>query len=278
MILIGAPKRPPGVTIRFEVLLRSGDPVFRGEGRVVAHRIHSNGREGLEIRFTRLDSRSKALVEQVLELRKTGNLAPASMPPPPLASPALETKVPANPPPMQIAQQVRTEEEQEPAVRQVEEEPRDSTESQAVSVDRETSVRAEVVEAQASEDQALSEEQAVGEGPKQPSPVPVRVEGTADSSPAVEDVEEIEPEEELEVLDEDPTPFAPPVMLAEMEAGPTVRAPAPPSGTRFSAASVEGSEEPAAALAKLRARQGAFETPPSARDLLDRLRQRARAS
>ncbi|PKN39511.1 MAG: hypothetical protein CVU63_15640, partial [Deltaproteobacteria bacterium HGW-Deltaproteobacteria-20] len=82
MILIGAPKRPPGITIRFEVVLRSGDAVFRGEGRVVAHRVHSNGREGLEIRFTRLDSRSKGLVEQVLTLRRTGALAPASMPPP----------------------------------------------------------------------------------------------------------------------------------------------------------------------------------------------------
>lgn len=77
MILIGAPARPPGIVVRFELLLRNGEAVFRGEGKVVAHRVHANGRQGLEVRFTRLDKHSKALVERVLELRKAGALAPA---------------------------------------------------------------------------------------------------------------------------------------------------------------------------------------------------------
>ncbi len=77
MILIGAPARPPGIVVRFELLLRDGEPVFRGEGKVVAHRVHSNGRAGLEVRFTRLDKHSKALVERVLELRKAGAIAAA---------------------------------------------------------------------------------------------------------------------------------------------------------------------------------------------------------
>ena len=76
MIIIGAPSKPPGITVRFEIVLEDGSVVFRGEGRVVAHRMHSNGRHGLEVQFTRLDSHSKNLVKRVLELRKQGKLVP----------------------------------------------------------------------------------------------------------------------------------------------------------------------------------------------------------
>ena len=78
MIVMGAPQRVPGITVRFEILLAGGEPVFRGEGRVVAYRVHGNGREGLEVRFTRLDSKSKAIVDQVLSLRRSGVLTSAS--------------------------------------------------------------------------------------------------------------------------------------------------------------------------------------------------------
>lgn len=276
MILIGAPKRPPGITIRFEVLLSGGEPVFRGEGRVVAHRVHSNGREGLEIRFTRLDSRSKALVEQVLDMRKTGALTPASLPPPPLAKPTPEPKIPASPPPARIAVQPAADEDQKPEVNQDDEETHDSVELASPATSQVDQVVQEVHEPNASEAtnhaSVVAQERAPQEALESaPSPSPVQTEETVDSD---EDVEEIEPEEELEVLDEDPTPFAPPVMLAELE-GPTVHAPTPPS--RFQA-SAKGPEAPAAALSKLRARRGAFETPPSADELLARLRQRAKAS
>ena len=78
MILIGAPPRSPGIVVRFELLKRNGQPLFRGEGKVVAHRVHANGRQGLEVRFTRLDTHSKDLVDRVLKMRKSGALAPAS--------------------------------------------------------------------------------------------------------------------------------------------------------------------------------------------------------
>lgn len=290
MILIGAPKRPPGITIRFEVLLSGGEPVFRGEGRVVAHRVHSNGREGLEIRFTRLDSRSKALVEQVLDMRKTGALTPASMPPPPLARPKPESKIPANPP-ARIAVQPESQEEQKPEADQGGEEARDSVEStpqvkqdegeaqHSIELGPLPSPAASQVDqdgheptAHAAEPSDTVAEDQVPREASPPSPAPVQ---TAEAEDSSEEIPEIEPEEELEVLDEDPTPFAPPVMLAEIEEGPTVHAPAPPA--RFQG-SHQGQVDPAAALSKLRARQGAFETPPSADDLLQRLRQRAKAS
>jgi hypothetical protein len=76
MILIGAPERPPGIIIRFELVLNDGTPVFRGEGKVVAFRVHSNGRHGLEVRFTNLDGHARALVEHVTELRRNGELTP----------------------------------------------------------------------------------------------------------------------------------------------------------------------------------------------------------
>lgn len=76
MILLGAPPRPPNIIIRFEIVLKNGTPVMRGEGRVVAHRVHTNGRQGLEVRFTRLNSHSKALIEKILQLRRSGVLTP----------------------------------------------------------------------------------------------------------------------------------------------------------------------------------------------------------
>lgn len=300
MILIGAPKRPPGITIRFEVVLRSGDAVFRGEGRVVAHRVHSNGREGLEIRFTRLDSRSKGLVEQVLTLRRTGALAPASMPPPSMreepsgvhghgeftslegqdASPSAGVVVDASP----SAQAAEVLDSAEFA-------PIESAPAQPVAPDER--VRLEVAPPQ-----AIAEQQAAG-----------TVEGQASHDA---------PEEPP--LDEDPTPFAPPVMLERLEdersepaneppgAGaealaepepiepeelepeelepedePVKRAPEP---RRFATqappppkpARPPGSGEVEAVLARLRSRTGGFEGPAAAVDVLARLRQRAGAS
>lgn len=95
MILMGAPKRAPGVVLRFDIVLASGQVVFRGEGRVIAHRVHASGRQGLEVRFTRLDAASKAIVEKVLQLRQQGALslhsmlptAASSLAPPPMPIP-----------------------------------------------------------------------------------------------------------------------------------------------------------------------------------------------
>lgn len=90
MVLFGAPSRTPGVVVRFEIVLSDGTVVFRGEGRVVAHRVQPDGRKGLEVRFTRLDSHSKGIVERAVELRKSGAVTPS----PPTSSLAELTPVP----------------------------------------------------------------------------------------------------------------------------------------------------------------------------------------
>ena len=65
VILIGAHSRPTGVILRFEVVLASRATVLRGEGRVLAHKESAfRGQPGLALRFTRLDPKSKALVDR----------------------------------------------------------------------------------------------------------------------------------------------------------------------------------------------------------------------
>jgi hypothetical protein len=68
--LLGAQPRPQGVVLRFELVLSSGHVLMRGEGRVVGFRPNAHqGLGGLTLRFTRLDSRSKALVDKATTLR-----------------------------------------------------------------------------------------------------------------------------------------------------------------------------------------------------------------
>jgi hypothetical protein len=72
MVLIGAGPRPAGLIVRFELALRDGATLFRGEGKVVVHRAEPEGGkpQGLEIRFTRLDARGKALVDRLIRSRE----------------------------------------------------------------------------------------------------------------------------------------------------------------------------------------------------------------
>ena len=94
VVLVGAQPRPEGVILRFELALASGTPVLRGEGRVIGYKSAVVGSEpGLAVRFTRLDSKSKALVDRVAALREMRR----SVPPPP-AMPQ-EPEVAANEPP-----------------------------------------------------------------------------------------------------------------------------------------------------------------------------------
>ncbi len=68
--LLGAPARPAGLVLRFELVLASGHVLVRGEGRVVGYRPDAHyGTGGLTLRFTRLDTRSKALVDRAAALR-----------------------------------------------------------------------------------------------------------------------------------------------------------------------------------------------------------------
>ena len=79
--LIGAPHRPRGVIIRFEVTLNEGTPILRGEGRVLAFQAADNrGPSALTLRFTRLDAKSKALVDRAADLREAEGKR--SLPPP----------------------------------------------------------------------------------------------------------------------------------------------------------------------------------------------------
>ena len=69
--LLGAQSRPQGVVLRFELALSSGVVLMRGEGRVVGFKPNAfEGLGGLTLRFTRLDTRSKALVDKAVALRE----------------------------------------------------------------------------------------------------------------------------------------------------------------------------------------------------------------
>ncbi len=69
--LLGAQSRPQGVVLRFELALSSGLVLMRGEGRVVGFKANAfEGMGGLTLRFTRLDTRSKALVDKAVALRE----------------------------------------------------------------------------------------------------------------------------------------------------------------------------------------------------------------
>jgi hypothetical protein len=70
--LIGAQPRPKGVILRFEVALSSGGQLLRGEGRVVGFKENAlGGQPGLVLRFTRLDTKSKSLVDRAAAIRES---------------------------------------------------------------------------------------------------------------------------------------------------------------------------------------------------------------
>lgn len=116
VILIGAHSRPTGVILRFEVSLASGVTVLRGEGRVLAHKESAfRGQPGLALRFTRLDPKSKALVDRAAAMREArlardGAVRMVAPPPPSSSSPIASVPPPSSssplasvPPPASIA-------------------------------------------------------------------------------------------------------------------------------------------------------------------------------
>jgi hypothetical protein len=81
--LLGAQSRPQGVVLRFELVLTSGHVLMRGEGRVLGFKANAfAGIGGLTLRFTRLDTRSKSLIDKAVALREMRR--PSSRPPDPL--------------------------------------------------------------------------------------------------------------------------------------------------------------------------------------------------
>jgi hypothetical protein len=82
--LIGAQPRAEGVVLRFELALSTGQVLIRGEGRVIGHKAGTQpGAGGLSVRFTRLDVRSKALIDKAAALRdqRRPSLRPVFAPP-----------------------------------------------------------------------------------------------------------------------------------------------------------------------------------------------------
>jgi hypothetical protein len=111
VILIGAHPRPSGIILRFEVTLASGATVLRGEGRVLAHKERAfRGQPGLSLRFTRLDPKSKQLVDRAVSMREARLSGEAASIRPP-SSPSLAPQEPlvqsAPPPPAPAHEPVR---------------------------------------------------------------------------------------------------------------------------------------------------------------------------
>lgn len=96
--LLGAQTRPQGVVLRFEIVLKNGESVLRGEGRVVGFKEKAYaGEPGLVLRFTRLDSRSKSLVDRASALRDARVRASTSL----MSMPAVVVPK-ATPPPAHV--------------------------------------------------------------------------------------------------------------------------------------------------------------------------------
>jgi hypothetical protein len=100
--LLGAQSRPQGVVLRFELVLTSGHVLMRGEGRVLGFKANAfAGIGGLTLRFTRLDTRSKSLIDKAVALREMRR--PSSRPPDPLEAymprPVLAEPAAPDPPP-----------------------------------------------------------------------------------------------------------------------------------------------------------------------------------
>jgi hypothetical protein len=104
--LLGAQSRPQGVVLRFELVLVSGLVLVRGEGRVVGFKTNAfEGLGGLTLRFTRLDTKSKGLIDRAAVLREQRRPStrppvhepasdPVPVPPPPTTLPGLPRPAP----------------------------------------------------------------------------------------------------------------------------------------------------------------------------------------
>ncbi|MGO9833665.1 MAG: hypothetical protein ACLP1X_05570 [Polyangiaceae bacterium] len=94
--LVGAQPRPQGVVLRFELVLSAGQVLLRGEGRVVGFKPSAHqGTGGLSLRFTRIDARSKALLDKAAALRerRRPSTRPVRSEPPPKGDPTPISKV-----------------------------------------------------------------------------------------------------------------------------------------------------------------------------------------
>ncbi len=80
VLLIGAEAKAAGTVLRFDVVLADGTVLLRGEGRVLGFKERGfRGEPALAVRFTRIDARSKAVVDRAVARREEkGRALPSS--------------------------------------------------------------------------------------------------------------------------------------------------------------------------------------------------------
>lgn len=238
VVLIGAHPRPTGVILRFEVTLASGTTVLRGEGRVLAHKDNAfRGQSGLTLRFTRLDPKSKAIVDRATAMREarapsSGEVGSPSRPAPRPDSPIAEALSAATPSPGPAVPSV----DQEAAVASARAAARDKANAAARTNAKRT---------------------ARGQGLTPPPPPSTK----APQAHGPQEIREPEPSEQPEP--EQPEPEQP--EPSEVAAA----APEPTPVTSIPGAVAEKAAVPAAA------RPRPNEAPPNRDELLSRLRERA---
>ncbi len=102
--LVGAHSRPAGVVLRFEVTLQSGKTLIRGEGRVTQFNERGRGDQpSLSLRFTKLDAKSKALIDRAVAMRQPGGAPPAPSPSSPEIHPLIPPAAPSSAPGEEMA-------------------------------------------------------------------------------------------------------------------------------------------------------------------------------
>jgi hypothetical protein len=313
VVLVGAQTRPQGVILRFEIVLKSGISVLRGEGRVVGYKpTGPSGEPGLTLRFTRLDAKSKALVDRAAMLREArirGSSPPGTRPsvPPPAFGIATGStgEVPAASPSFLAPSAMRSADRSEdlaaeltavpaapasapqappaPAVRPSSRPPPLPPAYRARAMPPQMPPPAFVsapapgsstaVDLESTQVERFSPDEPVAR-PRSVPPTPLRVPPEPESAPAAE-----EPEEPIPAILEPMRLEAISVDMSEMEDAPVeaVRAPPPPVPEPAFVPQVRAKPAKAEPEAP-RAVNGATVARPAQRDaLLDRLRDRARA-
>lgn len=250
--LIGAQARPEGVVLRFEIVLANGTPLVRGEGRVIGYKANALGSEpGLTLRFTRLDSKSKALIDRASAMRKQRR---SVAPPPPSAADPTPPPRSAGPPPLPSARpgppplpSARPGPPPLPSARPAPPPPPSEPAVAAVEITTAEIAAAEVVPAPASSAPIAV---AVGSSPElveDDAPPSLRVTGFEDAPPSV--VRAVEEEARLAAAAAAPAPQAPPPSQA---APPAPAPPAPPATVSAGPADLEKLRERARALSRER--------------------------
>jgi hypothetical protein len=99
VVLLGVSSMPVGTLLRFDLVLADGKPFLRGEGRVVEFRERAVREEpGLLVRFTKLDAKSKVLVDKAHAARMAARASrPDADPTQPEPTPEPSSQTPIEP-------------------------------------------------------------------------------------------------------------------------------------------------------------------------------------